>query len=227
MRFITYPLIIHLILLLGCECPPNLNTDKGFIPKESSYLSFINLLNNTQPYDIYSMNIKIFQLKKTPNVSHQNYLKFQSGIVDFKIKRNDSIVLNTIVQTEANQFYSMLLYRSNETIENMLIWENINKSNNNLYLRFANFSNIDKLRIVLVSDLPQNLEYNLLKNAITDNIAFPSIPFSILLYRLPDNELVTKIENLNINLGHIVYFIITSENNKVEIYQIINNYKIN
>lgn len=223
-------LIIYFILILfffGCECPPNLNTDKDYVPKENSYLCILNLLNNAQPYNVYSMNIKIQEIKQIPKIHYQNYFKFQAGTVDFKVKNSDSILLNTIVQTQKSEFYTMLLYRSKQDIENVLIWENIDKSKNNLYLRFANYSNIDKLKIVLISDLPQNLEYNLLKNGLTENIAFPSIPLTIQFYQLPDNKLITKIENLSINLGNIAYFILTGDTNQVEVFQIVNNYKVN
>jgi len=226
MRIGIYYLLILGLLVWSCECPPNLNTDKIYLPRESSYLSIINLLNNDKPYDVYSMNIKIYQLKQISTITNQTYFKFQSGIVDFKLQNNDSTIFKTIIQTQKGEFYTMLFFQNNQEIENLLISENIDKSKMNLYLKFANYSSIDKVKFVLVSDLPQNFEYNLIKNGITDNIAFPSIPFSLQVYKLPDNELIAKIENITINLENITYFILTGDAKDVKIFQINNNYKI-
>ena len=118
----------------------------------------------------------------------------------------------------------MLLYPNNKEIENLLIWENIDYSKKNLYLRFANFSTIDKVRFVIKSNLPQNLEYNLMNKGITELIAFPSIPFSVEIYKLPTDSLVYKISNITYDLGNITYLILLGDANNFQFFQSINKY---
>ncbi len=226
MRFFFFCFII-ILYLNGCECPPNLSTDKDYIPRESSYLSIINLLDITTPINVYSMNIMVKKLSPLQPINYQEFFKFQSGIVDFKLLEGNTPIFNTVIQTQKGGFYSMLLLKSHKEIESILIEENIDKSKTNLYLRFANLSNVDKLRFVVKSNLPQDLEYNLTNKGFTKAIAFPSIPFTMEVYRLPNDSLISKIENININLGNIAYFIIMGDNSNPKIYQSINKYIVN
>lgn len=226
MHFIFY-IVLIMVFTIGCECPPNLDTDKGFIPQESSYLSIISLIESSKPISIYSMNIKVKNLSTLQKIQYQDYFKFQSGIVDFKLYENSTPIFNTVIQTEPNRFFTMLLYQNNKEIENLLISEDIDKSKNNLYLRFANFSAIDKVRLVIKSNLQQNLEYNLMNRGRTDLIAFPSIPFSLEIYELPTDSLIFKVNNLSYNLGNITYFILLGEASNFQIFQSINKYNTN
>lgn len=226
MRLYFY-IVLIVVLTTGCECPPNLDTDKGFVPRESSYLSIISLLETPKPISVYSMNIKVKNLPNLQQVTHQDYFKFQSGIVDFKLYENNTPIFNTVIQTETKQYYSMLLYPNNKEIENLLIWENIDNTKKNLYLRFVNFSDIDKVRFIIKSNLPQNLEYNLMSKGITDLIAFPSIPFSIEVFKLPTDSLIFKLNNINYDLGNIVYLILSGDSKNFLIFQSINKYSTN
>lgn len=226
MRLFIYCFFI-ILLLCGCECPPNLDTDKDYIPREASHLSIINLLDINKPINVYSMNILIKKLFPISTQNYQDYFKFQSGIVDFRLMDGTSLLFNTIIQTEKDDYYSILLHKNYNEIESLLLFENIDKSKNNLYLRFANFSTIDKVRFVVKSNLPQSLEYNLSQRGTTDNIAFPSIPFTLEVFSLPTDNLIAKIENVNFNLGNIAYFILVGDTNKLELIQFINKYSAN
>lgn len=220
-------LLFFSIILIGCECPPNLNTDKDIIPRESSYLSIINLLDNPNTISVNSLNIQIKKITKIPNVHFQNFINFPSGIVDFKLLDGNKSLLNTIIQTEKDEYYTILLYQNNAEVEHFLIREQIDKVKNNLYLRFVNFSKISKIRFVIKSNLPQNLEYNLINKGITELVAFPSTPFTLELYKLPSDSLITKIENINLNLGNIGYFILIGDANNLDLFQVINKYRTN
>lgn len=226
MRYILFG-FIFILIINGCECPPNLDTDKNYIPREASYLSIINLLDISQPTSVYSMNIQIKKLTQIQPITFQEYFKFQSGIVDFKLTDGTIPIYNTIINTEKSEYYSILLHKRHQEIESILLFENIDKTKSNLYLKFANLSAIDKVRFVVKSNIPQNLEYNLINQGITDNIAFPSIPFTLEVHRLPTDSIVAKIENINFDLGNIAYFILVGDSINLELYQSINKYITN
>lgn len=217
-------LLLIALVFASCECPPNLNTPKEFNPSESSNVCFINLLELEKELQVTSLNLVFFRLIPQTNTSYQNYIKFPAGIVDLKIKDNDKILFNTILETKRNNFYTIVFFQKNSFIEKILINEQIDTNNINLYLRIANFSDYSKLKIVLKSELSQKLEYYLNDMSFTDLIAFPSIPFSIEIYSVSNDTPMYQTPPLLFTQGNVVYLVISNKNQKMGILQYINKY---
>jgi hypothetical protein len=212
--------IIFLLLavfLKSCECPPNLDTDKDFVPEFFSLVNFMNINGDNSSCDIYTSNLKVFSNCKSLDTTNRKFEKFPSGLNNFRIQSGNNILLNTILSTKQNKYYSLIFYKKASYLDYLLIEEEIDLSLNSSFLRFANFSENQSLKITIKSNQIQNIEILLTINTASLPLVFPSKSINIEIANAATGEIIQQISEHTIFSNGIEYCMIVGDkiSNKV------------
>lgn len=212
MKISKYPAFLLLALfIVSCECPPNLDTEKDFVPEYFSFMNFINITGSNSGCDIYTSNLKVISNCKNLDTTIRKFEKFPSGLNNFRIQSESEILLNTILSTKQNKYYSLIFYKKASYLDYLLIEEEIDLSLNSSFLRFANFSEMKSLKITIKSNQIQGIEIILPVNMASLPLVFPSKSINIEIVNAETGEIIQQISEYSILSNGIEYCLIVGD----------------
>ncbi len=203
--------LLFAIFIASCECPPNLDTEKDFVPDIFSLVNFMNITADNSSCDIYTSNLKIISNCKSLDTSIRKFEKFPSGLNNFRIQSGSKILLNTILSTKQNKYYSLIFYKKASYLDYLLIEEDIDLSLNSSFLRFANFSENQSIKITIKSNQIQDIEIFLPVNTASLPLVFPNKSINIEIANAETSEIIQQISEHTILSNGIEYCFIVGD----------------
>lgn len=129
--------MLYLILLIGCECPTKIDTDRVIKPTNSAKVIFVNLTDSSS-INIFSGNIHLLKNFNESNTS--NYIDFLSGNEYIKVSdksqkilTNESLLLNKSSYNTIFFFNYYSFYKLSKADDDLIL------QNNKPLIRFFNF----------------------------------------------------------------------------------------
>ncbi len=138
-------LVFLLLLLVGCECIPTLDTEKEISPSQYSKILCINCVPNLNGLQVVAGNVVLHKSLNYNFVDYYNYVDVHPGTANFVLSvgsaERDSVIFSGLANLQRGVCYSFLIYPMNKRVQSMILVDSIrNYLQTNSYFRFINLS---------------------------------------------------------------------------------------
>jgi hypothetical protein len=203
--------LLILIILLSCECPPELDTGKEIIPSEYSNVCFLNVSENYATFDVYYRKMLVAQDIVNTTSGSFDYIKFPTGNANINYKTNEEIIFNSIFYNTKDEYHTIIFYEKDNSANILLLKEEFKSLQENGKIRIIHLANYPKIIAKVISSLPQPVEIKLNTGETTNLLEFASGQIKLQIFNYEDNTLIQEIENTEIKLNQIINIIITGD----------------
>lgn len=140
-------LLISLLVLVSCECPPSANTPQVLTPSEYANICFVNTVHNTYSISIDTKYGYVFQnllFRK-----HTQYEKIGSGNNYINLKYNIFDFYKVPIKLDKDTFYTFIPAGSADQVRTILLKDDVKSlDKSHSHLRIVNgHSYLPKLRV--------------------------------------------------------------------------------
>lgn len=137
-------ILLSAFIFLGCECVPELDTNKITEPVNNAGLVIFNGISDLQSINIYSNDLKLYSdLKKYQNT--EKHIKFpvkNAGYLSIWNEDNTYRLINLPLELEQGKYYTLILSGTSSEPEFILLEDFADADANKKYFRVINISNI-------------------------------------------------------------------------------------
>ncbi len=214
------------VLNIGCECVPEINTPKVINPENFSYVRLINALPNHIEISAESNDIEIQASALNDDETPQNYQKFQSGNTFVRIKSisRNQVIANHAYLLAKEERYTLAVFGRGSIAQTVLIDDVIPAPKSEIaYIRLFNLLN--NANGIKFQNTAIGFDETVFFGGYTDFISIPHGKHKMNIYDTND-KLIAEVElNMNALASYDVIcqgiYIEQSQNIKIRIIEII------
>ncbi|MCX7879556.1 MAG: DUF4397 domain-containing protein [Ignavibacteria bacterium] len=128
------------IVFCGCQCIPNLETDREISPSQYAKVMCVNALPNVEKIKITVGNILLHSALTYEMEEGFRYFNVPYGVINFNIAiKNDSIIYKGMANLQKGKAYTFFVYQMQRRAQGLLLEDDVSTySLTNSYFRFVN-----------------------------------------------------------------------------------------
>jgi len=209
------------ILLLGCECPTDIDTPTIIKPTIFANILFVNAMPEQNLNKLYVLSaskviegIDTISYSDTLDRSFLTKLYRSVGVIvggkknTLRLAKTEGdtlrLLFNTILNIEKNKSYTFIAYGGEESIQSLMVTDSIeNLQPENIYIRCFNVSPDAPVMYITVSTEMYSRSFSLASGQVSDIANSPSGDYTITLTSADSTIKNLQIPNVKFQKGRI------------------------
>ena len=193
-----------LVLIIGCECSPDINTPRDVDPENSANVAFFNVTDSYNSLSIRTDDYEIIEgLLKNDNLSSYEQIEpFFSNVI---ISDSDEEIVRVPIETKPESNYTGLIFEISNNVDLQIAEiENIPTGNNSNFLLF-NSNLLSKISINFGHEEVAN-EILVNEYSFSNQITVEAKDYNFKIYDKDDSELLDTLINFKLNTVYTIFY---------------------